>query len=401
MRKILLMTTPFPFMQALNEGIAAGSKRVGPWQISIDFSSRREDVEALIRSRRHDGVIVTYRTSWLADLASEGVPMVAALALNDGLPTVELDERAIGTMGAQHLIGCGYRSFAYYGYAETWSTERYEGFRTTLEQAGFPVSTTFAGTMGSVAGGDRPGPGTPERFVEGLRPPVAVMACHDAAGRLIVDAAIERGLRVPGDVAVLGVDNDELSCETGACPLSSVDPNLYRLGFEASLLLDRRMRGDAPLRLPPPIKPKEIVRRQSTSVFAHDDPEIASAMRIIHERACGGISVMTVCETLGMSRRRFEQRFLQAVGRSPGTEIRHVRIERAKALLTETNLTIAEIARRCGYAQVEGFSAAFRSVVGESPARFRRQQEGGESGPEPVVSPIPTLQILRGRTSRR
>lgn len=378
MRKILLLTAPFAFMQPLNQGIAAGSKRVGPWRVEIHFSDTPTDLSAVVSAGRYDGVIVTYQASGLKEIEARGTPVVSALSSNPGVDNVALDEHAIGVMAAQHLIGCGYRSFAYYGYAETWSMARYGGFRDTLHAAGFPLATTFTGTVMMETSVPRMSPVTPEVFVGGLIPPVAVMACHDAAGREIADAAIERGWSVPGDVAVLGVDNDELLCETGACPLSSVDPNLYRLGFEAALLLDRKMRGGKHA-LPGPVAPREVVRRQSTSVFAHDDPDIASAMRIIHEKACGGISVMTVCEALGMSRRRFEQRFLRAVGRPPGTEIRQVRIERAKALLTETNLSITEIARRCGYAQVEGFSAAFRSVAGESPARYRRQQEEGVS----------------------
>jgi LacI family transcriptional regulator len=377
MKKILLATAPFPFMQPLNEGVAAASKRVGPWLIEIHFSDSPEEFSEVVSTRKYDGVIVTYLASNLEKIEKSGTPLVSALGVNDGVDNVVLDEFAIGVMAAEHLVGCGYRSFAYYGYAETWSRARYEGFRDTLAKMGLPLVTTFTGTVRMETQVPAMSPVTPAIFLEGLKPPIAILACNDGAGREIVDVAVELGLSVPRDVAVLGVDNDELRCETGACPLSSVDPNLYRLGFEAALLLDRKMRGENRARheLPPPVPPKEVVRRKSTSVFAYDDPMVATALRMIHERAGTGFSVLELCEALGASRRTFEIRFVKAVGRPPGTEIRNVRIDRGKTLLTETNLALPEIARRCGYAQIEGFSAAFRTVVGLSPAQFRKQQD--------------------------
>lgn len=370
MQKVCLFTSPFPFMQAINHGIAACSKRVGPWRVEMQFFADEATVVEFVKRRKYDGVIVTFRGPLTERVAAAGVPVVNALASGQGVPAVTVDERAVGSMGAGHLMECGYKRFAFFGTREEWALRRLDGFRTALASAGHRAQTNL--------GADEAGPVTEvSEFLDSLKLPVAVMACNDATARLVVDLAIERGVRVPGDLAVLGVDNDELLCETGACPLSSVDTDLYRVGFEAALLLDRRMRGElsADAHDASPVGPKEVIRRQSTSLFAHDDPDVASALRYIHERACDGISVDDVCRHIVLSRRRFEQRFTKALGRPPGVEIRQVRIDRAKALLTETEMTLAEISVRCGYAYISGFAAAFRAVVGMSPGEYRRSQK--------------------------
>jgi LacI family transcriptional regulator len=390
MKRVCLFTTPFPFMQAINSGIAACSKRVGPWRIEVQFFSTAELICDFLSSQHYDGVILTYDAPFAPEIIKHGITVVGALVDNYPIPHAKLDERAVGAMGAQHLLECGYRQFAYFDSREPWSRLRYEGFRDLLRTHGY---TPFSNVL--------PPPGqsshldnyiqtdSPEDFVRRLQRPVAVMACNDASGRRIADSAIEHGMRVPGDLAVIGVDNDEICCETGACPLTSIDTDLYRVGFEAALMLDRLMRGSDQKAANCLVKPREVVRRQSTSMFAHEDPDIASALRFIYEHACEGITVNDVCEHIALSRRRFEQRFFNAVGHSPGHQIRNIRAERAKSLLKETNMTLSEISVRCGYAYISGFASAFRSIVGMSPGAYRKKHEAftteskGESKTEP------------------
>jgi LacI family transcriptional regulator len=372
MRKICLFTSPFPFMQSINQGIAACSKRIGPWRIEMQFFARDESVVQFVQSRKYDGVIVTYFASFCEQLREAGVPLVSAQATDNGVPFVTNDDRAIGVMGAKHLLDCGYKRFAFYGGNEAWSRNRFEGFKSELETRGLQSPPLVDSTRTDSATGVSEVSDSVVRFLKSLDGPTAIMASNDHAARLLLDYAIEGGVRVPGDLAVLGVDNDELLCETGACPLSSIDTDLFRVGFEAALMLDRMIRGVKSAASVPPVPPKTVARRQSTSLFAHDDPDVASALRYIYERAGEGITVADVCRHVCLSRRRLEQRFLSAVGRSPGDEIRQLRIDRAKALLTETNMTLAEIASRCGYAFTSGFSSAFRDVVGTSPGEYRR-----------------------------
>lgn len=362
MKKVCLFSSPFPFMQAIHQGVAACSARVGPWRVDMQYFAREESVVPFLLGRKYDGVIVTYRAPFMRAVEAAGIPVVNALVYGEGVPAVSIDDRAVGEVGARHLFECGYKRLAFFGSDEPWSAGRAAGFRAAVErEGGQMVGVSFSRESELVDA------------VQALRLSVGVMACNDAWARRLADHAIERGVRVPGDLAVLGVDNDELLCETGCCPLSSVDTDLHHVGFEAALLLDRRMRGEQIIGQVPWIKPKAVVRRQSTSLFTSPDPDIASAMRFLHERACDGVTVDEVCRHVALSRRRFEQRFTKVVGRSPGQEIRQVRIDRAKALLSETDMTLAEISVRCGYAYISGFAAAFRGVVGMSPGEYRRR----------------------------
>lgn len=361
-------------MQALNRGVAACARRLGPWCVEAHYYGPGDSFADYLLAKGYDGVIATLNSPSVGAIAANGVPLVMAMTPQGDFPSVLVDDEAVGVLAAEHLIECGYRRFAFFGVGASWSRDRYKGFAGALASRGFPVvSNQMEGRWPTDAvAADRE---VTRNFLSRLGKPVGLLACNDGHGRHVADFAAEMGLRVPGELAVLGVDNDELSCETGVIPMSSVDPDLYRLGFEAALHLDRRMRGEGD-NGSYWIKPKGIVRRESTSQFIHDDPDVAAALRFLYQHACEGITVDDICGHVALSRRRFEQRFRQAVGRSPGDEIRRLRIERAKALLSETHMSLAEITRRCGYGHAPALAAAFRRVVGESPSEYRKHDSG-------------------------
>lgn len=375
-KRICLYTTPHPFMQPLASGLAACARRVGRWQIDISFPVDDTGVEHLFDGS-YEGVIMGYPIEPMPEnVGASKTKVVSVTCRIPNVPAVVHDNEAIGRIAAEHLYECGYRSFAFYGAETDWSRNRLSGFTQSLQTKGVTVATN------QDSNGRFPGwlpqqkPKIIEAFIRKLPKPVAVFAAYDGVARPIVDLAVGNGLRVPGDMAVMGVDNDELRCETGTVPMTSIDTNIYRMGYEAGLLLDRLMRGEASRSALISVPPKEIVRRQSTSLAAHDDPDVAAAMRFIYERACDGISVDDVCDHVVISRRRFEIRFKRAVGKAPGDEIRSIRIERAKALLVETDMTVVEIATRCGYGHISGFATAFRKQTGMLPSEFRRRSPG-------------------------
>lgn len=204
--------------------------------------------------------------------------------------------------------------------------------------------------------------------------PAAVVAFSDFAGRLIADQCVAMSLKVPDDVAVIGVDNAESVCESGAVELPSVDPDLERIGFEAGRKLDALICGRAVARVTC-VPPRGVVRRRSTDPSAQD-PLVASAIRYMRETAFEGGSVESLCDHLNVSRRHLEKQFAAATGRTPGEQFLHLRLIRARDLLLATNLSVTQIALRCGYGQVSSFSAAFHREMGMSPSEFRKSQSG-------------------------
>ena len=172
-------------------------------------------------------------------------------------------------------------------------------------------------------------------------------------------------------VAVIGVDNDELLCELSDPPLSSVIPNSHRTGYEAAKLLDEMMRGKTARGETHLIPPLGIATRQSTDVLAIEDRNVARAVRFIRQHACDGINVKDVLKEVPHSRTLLESHFKKLLGRTPHEEILRVKLNRVKQLLTDTDLSLEQIAQRAGFPHVEYLSVAFHREVGMPPSKFR------------------------------
>jgi LacI family transcriptional regulator len=204
------------------------------------------------------------------------------------------------------------------------------------------------------------------------------MACNDDRGLEVLEACRRVNVPVPDSVAVIGVDNDECIGRLSIPPLSSIDSSPEVVGYEAARLLETLMEGKKPPRQPIYIQPRGVVTRQSTDVLAIDEKEIVSALRFIRENACSNLRVTDVLEHVQAPRSVLEGGFKKVVGRTVHQEIQRVRLERARELLATTNLPIKRIARDTGFQTVQYLTRVFRTLVGQPPARYRRQLQ-----PEP------------------
>jgi LacI family transcriptional regulator len=208
--------------------------------------------------------------------------------------------------------------------------------------------------------------------LSGLPKPVAVFACYDNRGQQVLEACRRAGLAVPEDVAVLGVDNDEVLCLLSPPPLSSVILNPRRAGWEAAALLALMMGGEKVSDEPLLIPSIGIATRQSSDILAVGDAKLAAALRYIREHACEGIRVSDVLRHCPMARRALEEKFHRFIGRTPRQEILRVRINRVKELLIGTGLPVGEIAERAGF-EPETLSSVFRQVTNLAPSEYRRR----------------------------
>lgn len=285
---------------------------------------------------------------------------------------VETDDKAIAHLAADHLLERGFRHFGFCGDPRfNWSNWRQEHFHRRITQAGFDChvyepSPPRRGTT----------PWDQERadigdWLRGLPKPVGVMACYDIRGREVLDVCRQLGIIVPDEVALIGVDNDELICDLADPPLSSVIPDAQRTGYEAARLLDLLMADHPELPLAHLIKPLGIAVRGSTDVLATDDTDVSAAVRFIRAHASESIKVEDVLRAVPLSRRVLEARFEKLLGRTPHEEITRVQVERVKELLAETDLTLSAIAHRAGYKHVEYMSVVFKRETGLPPSRYR------------------------------
>lgn len=369
----LLIETSNAYARGLLRGIVAFIRERGTWSIHLSEHTRGDKAPSWLSSWNGAGIIARIENPAIAEaLRPLKVPIVdvSAARLIPSLPWFETDDGAIAHLAAEHLLERGFRNFAYAGDNRfNWSKWREEHFVNSLRASGHSCAV-FAGP-GKGSRGDDEETNELAEWIRGLPKPVGVMACYDFRGQQVLNACRRIGVAVPDEVAVIGVDDDELLCELSNPPLSSVIPNTYRTGYEAAALLDemiagRRFKGEAHL-----IAPLGVATRQSTDVLAIHDRNIARALHYIRNHACNSINVQDVIKAVPQSRRLMEKRFVKFIGRTPHQEIIRVQLERVKQLLTQTDLSLDAIAERAGFAHVEYLSVAFKRETGMPPSKFR------------------------------
>ncbi|MGH7980875.1 MAG: substrate-binding domain-containing protein, partial [Limisphaerales bacterium] len=206
--------------------------------------------------------------------------------------------------------------------------------------------------------------------------PLALFACNDVRAQQVLNACRESGIKVPEEVAVMGVDNDDVLCNLCEPPLTSIEPNAEELGYRAAALLDRAMHGghlpnDSTL-----IAPTRIVERASTDIVAIEDPVTVQAVRFIRDHVGNGIAVKDVLTHVNRSRTDVEQRFRRWLGCSVHSEILRVRIERVQGLLRLTDLNLDQIANRAGFATAAHVCRLFQRYYHQTPTEYRK---GGQT----------------------
>jgi LacI family transcriptional regulator len=202
--------------------------------------------------------------------------------------------------------------------------------------------------------------------------PVGIMAANDSRGREVLEACRACELRVPSDVAVIGVGNDDLLCQLSRPALSSVDQGATKLGYAAASMLDRLMEGERPERLRLAIEPAGVIQRMSTEALAITDPDVAKAMVFIRSNSSAAISVRDVVRATAVSRSTLEGRFRPVLRCTIREAVRRAHLERARHLITDTSLPLKQIAAQSGFKTVQHMTTCFVKAFGETPGRYRR-----------------------------
>jgi LacI family transcriptional regulator len=373
-----IVETSMAFGREILWGIARYLQENGPWTVYIEQRSVSDRAPPWLKTWDGNGVISRLSPRETRDLRARGIPTVDLNDQGPGRchPDISSDHHAEGAVAAEHLMERGFTSFAFFGYPSfAWSRACLEGFVGKLRAAGY--SCHVYGHAQRVSWGHQQASWEVEvegvaAWLRSLPIPLGLMACNDFRGTQALDACRRARIAVPEQVAVIGVDNEELVCTLAYPPLSSVVPNARSIGYEAALLLERLMKG-RPATGPHQIPPLGVVTRLSTDVNAVADPEVAAAMQFIRQHACDGITVDDVLLHVPISRSVLQRRFRSLLGRSIHKMIASVRLQRTKQLLVDTDLPLAVIAQRAGFVHVEYLCAAFRQAVGSSPGTYRRE----------------------------
>lgn len=335
--------------------------------------NRLEDLKEL----GADGLIFLHGSDEKLALVRElGIPAVSISNVpgDSDYPCALSDDVEIGRMAASHFIERGFSSFGYCGSDNfLWEKERSSGFKSVAAMHDIPVSS-FEYEFGDGVDPVRDGK-TARRmqaWVKTLPKPVGILGANDSRALHVLDACQALGSEIPNEVAILGVDNNVMICDSQIPSLSSVEQNTERVGYQAAALLDRMLLKktiDNPQII---VSPKGIVTRMSTDILAVDDPSIARALLFIRDHLADPIGISDVVKASGISRSNLEHRFRKRLKNTINNEIRKRRMKRAKSLLLDTVLPLEQIARVSGFRRATYFSNIFTATTGMAPGAWRR-----------------------------
>jgi LacI family transcriptional regulator len=370
-------TASDPFLVQYLRGIRDYAQERNTWILQINPNLHPLGLRFL--ERWHGDGVITLAATRAEIGAARALPQpvvnLSGAVQQTGLPRVMNDHQAMGRIAAEHLLSCGLTHFAYYGERNRWYSElRKRGFRQRVAEAGhackvleYPIAFNRRNTWYQWLS-------TQERWLRALPLPAGLLAVHDFSGAVVIETCVRLGLRVPEDIAVIGIGNDMITCEFSAVPLSSVDRNCRAVGYQAAALLDRLMDGQSPPEQEILVPPEGVVQRRSTDMIAVEDPRVAAAVAFIREHLAEPLTVRALLKKLDISRRALEICFTKNLGCTPSDYITLQRIERAKNLLAgDVKLKLQRIARICGFSSPRHFRDVFQRLTGTTPTEYRSQ----------------------------
>lgn len=374
-----------PASQARLNGIARYA-REHSWTLMLEGEISRPP-----RGWRGDGAIVTMKrdlpqlSAFARELRGAGIPAVNVTGqfAPEAMPTVCGDDANIGALASAHFAERRFTSVAWF--SSRWGRVqrlRYEAFagawRRDVPSSPPPLRFVWSEHAPEKSASEWSGFARwlGERIDE-ARKPLGVFAYSDYDASRVVAICRERDIDMPGEVAVLGVDNNPVICENQVVPISSVNHDLERIGYDGAALLDRLMDGEPPPDGPVRVESKGITVRRSTDTVAVNHPLLREAMAFIAAHIAEPIGAPQIAEGIGCSRLRLDRLFARELGMSAGREIARQRLVRAKLLLGNSDATLAEIADATGFCSAAYLANVFRRETGLTPGAWRgtRQSE--------------------------
>jgi LacI family transcriptional regulator len=379
----LLLESSHEISRGMLRGILNYVRLYGPWALHIVAGGASDQRMPDLKAWRGSGIIARIPNVQVAgDIVAAGLPTVIIDPADDYLKPshplarcchVQCNSAAVADRAADFFLGNNFTNFAFVGEPTgmNWSRWRQEAFLRLTGKAGFTCAVY-------------PLPTSEEaeweverrrmcRWLAKLPKPLAVFAANDARGRQVLNACLIADIPVPYEVAVLGVNNDTLICETSLPPLSSISVDMEQAGYAAAELLDQLMRGTLTKQRCVTYDPHDVVARASTELLHVTDRLVIRALEFVRINAGLNIRVSDVAEHLGVTRRWAEKRFEQTLNRSVLDEIQRVRMETLRALVSQTDQPFTRIAQRCGFTSANHLGIIFKERFGMTMSDFRKQ----------------------------
>lgn len=377
---ILLIDFTEDYGKSLLKGVTKYSKENGPWLFCRMPMQYREDLSMdniiqFAKDWKADGIIAQfYNHANIKKLVETKIPVIVEDFKErfEEFPNITGGYFEAGQMGAKYFINKGYKNFAFYGFDNiVWSRERAEGFEDSVKKHGEKVHFFSPKKIASRELWYYK-PSALSKWLTKLPKPIAIMACDDERAQNITEACKHSKIKIPEEVAVLGVDNDELTCNLSDPPLSSIGLDTEQGGYEAAKLMRQLIENKNQGLHDIIVRPTTIITRQSTDICATTDKQIAKALNFIHQNIENNINVEDVLKKVSISRRALEKRFLDVTDSAVYKYICHLRIRKFSDRLLESEKSIYEIAIELGYNDNKNLSRLFKQIHGCTPLQYRK-----------------------------
>ena len=383
MIKIILLTDfGEEYGTSLLKGVTRYSHEHGPWVFCRMPTYYRETrgMEGILKWAKEwkaNGILGQfYNNSNLQLLMKEGIAVVAQdfKERHENVPNISGDYERAGIMGAEYFLRKGYENFAFYGFKNiVWSRERALAFEKRVNEEGYKVHQFEQKRQFKSRELWYYKPSALSKWLKSLPKPICLMACDDNQGLQITEACRLAKIRIPEEVAVLGVDNDEILCNLSDPPLSSIVQETVKAGYEAAKLLHTMIKTKNKEFYDIIVDATQIVTRNSTDIYATKDTYIGSALKFIHNNIEKNLKVEDVIQQVPLSRRSLEKRFQKVTGYPVYEYIFNLRIEKFTQKLLDTDLSIFEIAMDLGLNDSKNIARQFRQIKGCTPTEYRRK----------------------------
>lgn len=294
------------------------------------------------------------------------------------IPNITADHYMAGKMAAEYFLGKGFKSFGFYGPAGVvFSEERYQGFKETIRKANPDYSLSFFQASDSSLW--ELGLAEINNWINYLPKPVGILACDDNWAYHITEACCLQStdinrFRIPEDVSVVGVDNDETICNLSVPRLSSINQRVETAGYNVARMISK-MISEGSMTCPDiRVEPGNLITRRSSDILVNDDPDITTVLKYIHEHLAEKIVVNDLVKLVPLSRRLLETKFSKSTGYSIYEYIIRARVKKMAELLKE-GMSVTEAALTIGATDTKNISRSFKKIKGITPNEFRKKQE--------------------------
>lgn len=330
----------------------------------------------VLETGSYDGIIARVGTNFNKMAEHKKIPLVNVWQNSPvkRVTSVFSNSYEAGTIAAAHLLGRGLRRFGFLGFKRDKADfQQLDGYMETLKSTGYQ-SSIFKFNRSVIEGNAE---GWDEfifqlkKWVKGLQPPVGIHATSDINCRYLIEICKSLELKIPHDLAIVGSGNEPLICNSPYPSITSIDKNFEEVGYKAAKLLDEMMISGKSSKVAKYCQPQGIVPRQSTDSYASDHPKVALALRYIAESANRRIKVNDVANAVATNRRTLERKFREFTGTTISQEISRMRIERAKRLMMESDLSFKELSAELGYRNSDHFYKSFLRAEGQTPSSYR------------------------------